>query len=49
MIMIFIFQFVNAICHIALLADIETFLHLWDKFYLIMAYDSFHVLLNLVC
>ena len=38
---IFIFQFVNAVCHIDLFADIETFLHLWDKFYLIMVYDLF--------
>ena len=33
MIIIFIFQFVNAVCHIDLFADIETFLHLWDKLY----------------
>lgn len=39
MITIFIFQFVNAVCHIDLFADIETFLLLWDKFYLIMAWS----------
>ena len=30
-------------------ADIEKSLHPWDKFHLIMVYDPFNVLLDLVC
>jgi len=46
--MLFIFQFVNMVCHIDLFAYIEEFLHAWDKPHLIMVYDSFGVLLNSV-
>ena len=47
--MIFILQFVNVVCYIVWFGDIEIHLHSWDKSHLIMVYDPFNVLLNLVC
>jgi len=49
MIMIFIIQFVNVIYHIDWLADIEEYLHPWDKAHLIKAYNPFHAFLDSVC
>ena len=45
----FNFQFVNVVYHIDWVADIEKSLHPWDKSHLIMVYDPFNVLLDLVC
>ena len=42
-----ILQFVNVVYHIDCLADIEKSLHPWDKFHLILVYNSFNVLLDL--
>ena len=47
--MIFIFQFVNMVYHIDWFADIEKFLHPWDKALLIIMYDPFYMLLDSVC
>ena len=47
--MIFILQFVNVVYHSDWFADIEKSLHPWDKSCLIMVYDTFNVLLDLVC
>ena len=44
-----ILQFINVVYHIDWCADIEKSLHPWDKSHLIMVYDSFNVLLDLVC
>ena len=46
--MVFIPQFVNVVYHIDLFVDIEESLHLWHKFYLIMMYNPFNVLLDSV-
>ena len=46
--MIFILKFVNMVYHIHCFVDIESSLNPPDKSHLIMMYDSFHVLLNLV-
>ena len=45
----FIIQFVNVIYHIDWLADIEEYLHPWDKAHLIKAYNPFHAFLDSVC
>ena len=42
-------QFVNVVYHTDWFVDIEMSLYLWDKSQLIMGYNSFNVLLNLVC
>ena len=47
--MICILQFVDVVYHIDWFADIEKSLHPWDKSHLIMVYDPFSVLLDLVC
>ena len=47
--MTFIFQFVNVVYYIDLLADIEESLHPWDEAHLVMVYDLFNVLLDSVC
>ena len=47
--MAFILQFVYMVYHINCFAYIEESLHSWDKFHLIMVYDPFSVLLDLVC
>ena len=46
---IFILPFVNMVYHMDWLVGIELSLHFGDKSLLIMMYDSFNVLLNLVC
>ena len=46
--MVFIFQFVNVVYYIDWFADIEESLHPWDKAHLVMAYDLFNVLLDLI-
>ena len=43
--MAFIFQFVNMVYHIDWFANIEGFLHLWDKAHLVMMYNLFDMLL----
>ena len=45
---IFILHFVNVVCHIDWFADVEPSLNPWNKSYLIVMYDPFNVLLNLV-
>ena len=45
----FIFQFVNVVYYIDLVADIEESLHPWDKTHLVMVYDLFNVLLDSDC
>ena len=47
--LIFIFHFINVFYHIDWFAVIKPSLHLWDKPHLIMVYDLFNTLLNLVC
>ena len=44
-----ILSFVNVVYHIDWFADIEPSLQTWKKFHLIMVYDPFYILLNLVC
>ena len=39
--MIFSLHFVNVVYHIDWFADVEPFLHLWNKSHLIMVYDFF--------
>ena len=46
---VFVFQFVNMVCHIDLFAYIEEFLYPWDEAHLIMIYDLFSMLLNSLC
>lgn len=46
---VFIFLFVNVVYHINWFADIVPTLHPRNKYNLIMVYDIFNVLLNLVC
>ena len=48
-IIIFILHFASVAYHVDWFADIEPFLHSWNKSYLIMVFDSFSVLLNSVC
>ena len=47
--MIFVLDFVNVVYHIYWFADVETSLHLGNKFHTITVYAVFKVLLNLVC
>ena len=46
--MVLILQFVN-VYHTDGFADIEGSLHHWDKSHLIMMYNPFNVLLDVVC
>ena len=45
----FILQFVDVVYHTDWFTDTEKSLHPWDKSHLIMVYDPFNVLLDLVC
>ena len=45
----FILQYVNMVYHTDRFVDIKKLLHPWDKFHLVMGYDSFNVLLDSVC
>ena len=47
--MVFTLPFVNVVYHTDWFADVEKSLHPWDKSHLIMVYDLFNVLLDLVC
>ena len=47
--MAFIFQFVDMVYHVDSFAYIGESLHPWNKPHLIMVYELFNVLLNLVC
>ena len=47
--MAFILQIVNVLYHTDWFVDIEKPLHPWDKSHLIVVYDPFNVLLDLVC
>ena len=47
--MVFILYFVNVVYHTDWFVDIEPSLHPWNKSHLIMVYDPFNVLLNLIC
>ena len=47
--MIFILCFVNVRYHIYWFAEVKPFLHTWNESQLIMLYDLFNVLLNLIC
>ena len=47
--MAFIFQFVNVVYYVDWFADIEEYLHPWDKAHLVMMYDFFNMLLDSVC
>ena len=47
--MVLTLPFVNVVYHIDLFVYIEKSLHPWDKSYLIMVYEPFNVLLDLVC
>ena len=47
--MAFVLQFVNVVYHTDGFVDIEESLHPWDKSHLIMVYDLFNILLDLVC
>ena len=42
-------QFVNVLYHIGWFIYIEKSLHPWNKYYLVMVYDPFYVLLSSVC
>ena len=47
--MVFILQFVNVVYHTDGFADIVEPLNPWDKSPLIMMYNPFNVLLDVVC
>ena len=47
--MVFILQYVHVVYHTDEFVDIEEPLHPWDKYHLIMMYNSFDVLLDAVC
>ena len=49
--MVFIFQFVDVVYYTDCFADIEEYLHPWDKAHLVMVmvYDLFNVLLDSDC
>ena len=47
--MVSILQFVNVVYHTDLFADIEESSNPWDKSHLIMMYNPFNVLLDVVC
>ena len=40
---------INVVYHINWFVGIEVSLHLWNKFYLIMIFDPFYILLHLIC
>ena len=46
---IFILPCVNVVHHIEWFVDVESSLHPWNKFHLIMVYCLFNLLLNSVC
>ena len=46
---IFILGFVNVVYYVDSFVDVALSLHSWNKFHLIMVYDSFNVLLIFVC
>ena len=46
---VFILRFVDMVYHINWFVDTEESLHPWDKSNLIIVYDPFTVLLELVC
>ena len=46
--MVFIFQFVNVVCHIDWFMDIEESLHPWYKAHMLMMYDLLNMLLGSV-
>ena len=46
--MVFILQCINVVYHTDLFVNIEESLHPWDTSHLIMVYDPFNVLLDLV-
>ena len=46
---LFVLKFINMMYHTDWFADTEPSLQPWDKSHLIMVYDPFHVLLNLIC
>ena len=47
--MVFIFQFVNVVCHIFWFVDIEESLNPWGKTHLVIMYELFNVLLDSDC
>ena len=47
--MVFILQFVNVVYHTDGFVDIQETLHPWDESHLIMMYNPFDVLLDVVC
>ena len=47
--MLFILHFVNVVCHVGWFVGVKPSLHPWNRFHLTMVYDSFAVLLILVC
>ena len=47
--MVFILQFVHVVYHTDGFADIEEPLHPWAKSHLIMMYNPFNVLFDVVC
>ena len=47
--MVSILQFVNMVYHTERFVDIEDPLHPWDKSHLIMMYNPFNVLSDVVC
>ena len=47
--MVFILQFVNVVYHTDGFVDTEETLNPWDKSHLIMMYNPFNVLLDVVC
>jgi hypothetical protein len=46
---VFVFASVNVVYYIYWFAYVEPPLHSWDEAYLVVVYDLFDVLLNLVC
>ena len=47
--MIFILLFVDVVYHTDWFGNTKKLLHPWDKSHLIVVYDPFNVLLDLVC
>ena len=47
--MVFILQFVHVVYHTDGFVDIEERLHSWDKSHLMLMYNPFNVLLDVVC
>ena len=46
---VFIFNFVNVVCHVDWFVDLKESLHPWDKAQLVVMYGLFHILLDSVC